>query len=199
MSNLNICLISAAHRAGAESRRIADELNSQFLGGNASLIDLFDAHLPLWEGQPLSAADEARLNAVKATAEAADAFVFIVPEWHGMAPAGLKNFLLWCGAQQLAHKPVLLVGVSAAVGGAFVIAELRSSGYKNARLLYLPEHLILRDVKDLWAGHEGRVADDYLGKRTRYALDMLATYASALKPVRAQLCAGLAEFPNGMS
>ncbi|WP_430459656.1 NADPH-dependent FMN reductase [Thalassolituus sp. LLYu03] len=199
MNDISVCLLSASHRAEAQSRRIADYLNSEYLDGKASLIDLFEAHLPMWEGLPLSPDDEARVNAVKATAEAADAFVFIVPEWHGMAPAGLKNFLLWCGAQQLAHKPVLLVGVSASAGGAFVIAELRGSGYKNARLLYLPEHLMLRDVKDLWSGQECRASDVYLGKRARYALDMLTAYAKAIKPLRAQLCEGLAEFPNGMS
>jgi hypothetical protein len=36
------------------------------------------------------------------------------------------------------------------VGGVFVIAELRSSGYKNARLFYIQEHLILRGVTYLW-------------------------------------------------
>lgn len=199
MSDLKICLLSASHRAGAQSRRIADHLNTEYLDGKASLIDLYESKLPLWEGQTLSGEDERVVNDVRASAEAADAFVFIVPEWHGMAPAGLKNFLLWCNAQQLAHKPVLLVGVSASAGGAFVIAELRGSGYKNSRLLYLPEHLMLRDVTDLWAGQECLASDAYLGKRTRYALDMLTTYAGALKPLRAQLCAGLTDFPNGMS
>lgn len=196
-----ICLVVASHRANSQSRRIAAHMNQHFLNNGAAILDLYDANLPLWDGEPLVAdsSEAQRVAQVKATAMAADAFVFIVPEWHGMAPAGLKNFLLWCGARELAHKPVLLVGVSASVGGAFAIAELRGSGYKNSRLLYLPEHLILRDANDLWMGQEGRMSDAYLEKRTRYALDLLHTYTTALKPVREQLCAGLAEFSNGMS
>lgn len=200
-SSLNITLVVGSHRADSQSLRIAHHMNEHFLAGCAPVLDLYAARLPLWDGEPLAdASAEARqVQQVKAAAAAADAFVFIVPEWHGMAPAGLKNFLLWCGAKELAHKPVLLVGVSASVGGAFAIAELRGSGYKNSRLLYLPEHLILRDVAALWTGQEGRSSDEYLEKRTRYALDLLHTYAAALQPVRGQLCAGLADFGNGMS
>lgn len=200
-SDLNICLLVASHRANSQSRRIADYINQHFLAGKASLIDLYDSPLPLWDGTALipGSIAEKSVAEVKSRADAADAFVFFVPEWHGMVPAGLKNFLLWCGANELAHKPVLLVGLSASSGGAFVIAELRHSGYKNARLLYLPEHLLLRDVNELWVGQEGRISDEYLEKRTRYALEQLLTYSAALKPVRNQLCAGLADFPNGMS
>ena len=200
-SDLNICLLVASHRANSQSRRIADYMNQHFLAGKATLIDLYQSKLPLWDGEPLApgSTEEQNVAEVKARTEAADAFVFIVPEWHGMVPAGLKNFLLWCGMKELAHKPVLLVGVSASAGGAFVIAELRHSGYKNSRLLYLPEHLLLRDANDLWVGQEGRMSDVYLEKRTRYALDQLITYTEALKPVRDRLCAGLADFSNGMS
>lgn len=203
---LNICIISASHRSGSQSLRIGQYINQYFLNSHASMIDLYQDQLPLWDGEAASdqaddsgASPAQRLARVKAIAGAADAFVFIIPEWHGMAPAGLKNFLLWCGAAELAHKPVLLVGVSAGSGGAFVVSEIRSSGYKNSRLLYLPEHLLLRDVSNLWMGQEGNRSDDYLAKRTRYALDQLQTYASVLKPVREQLCAGLQDYANGMS
>lgn len=200
-TDLNICLVVASHRANAQSLRIAQYMREHFLAGHGSIIDLYDLKLPLWDGDPLPAdSDKARqVEYVKNSLHDADALIFIIPEWHGMAPAGLKNMLLWCGARELAHKPVLLVGVSASVGGAFAIADIRNSGYKNSRLLYLPEHLILRDANDLWVGQEGRMSDTYLADRTRYALDLLHTYAAALKPVRGKLCAGLAEFSNGMS
>src|SRR6516164_9165919 len=36
-----------------------------------------------------------------------DGIVVVTPEWGGMAPAALKNFFLWCNAQELSHKPGL--------------------------------------------------------------------------------------------
>lgn len=192
---MNVCIISASSRAGSNSRRLSDVMNAQFLGGRASVVDLFEQSLPLWDGS----APTATVEAVRAKLNQADAFVMVVPEWHGMAPAALRNFFLWFGAAELAHKPTLLVAVSGAVGGAMIISELRGSAYKNARVLYLPEHLILRDANDLWNGIEDRKSDGYLAKRAEYALAMLETYTQALAPVRAQLCEGLADFPNGMS
>lgn len=102
-SDLNICLLVASHRANSQSLRIADYINQYFLAGKASLIDLYDSPLPLWDGTALipGSTGEQRITDVKNRADAADAFVFLVPEWHGMVPAGLKNFLLWCGANEL--------------------------------------------------------------------------------------------------
>ncbi|GGY31593.1 FMN reductase [Bacterioplanes sanyensis] len=191
-----ICIISASQRAGSNSRRISDVLNQHYLGGQASLIDLQRDPLPFWDGDT---AENTAVEDARSKAQAADGFVFVVPEWHGMVPAALKNLLLWLGSKELAHKPVLLTAVSASAGGAFVIAELRGSGYKNSRLLYLPEHLILRDANDLWQGQEERESDAYLDKRARYAIDQLTTYATALAPLREQLTAGLTDFANGMS
>lgn len=188
-------IISTSHRPDSQSHRIAEYLNNTYFSSSADVIDLFAADLPMWTGAtpPTPAVTDIQ----KKLAEA-DGFVFVVPEWHGMAPAGLKNLFLWCGAAQFAHKPALLVGVSASVGGAMVIAELRSSGYKNSRLLWIPEHLILRNVSDLWQGKDTE-SDQYLGARTAYAIDHLKTYARVLAPERAALCAGLEAYPNGMS
>ncbi len=191
-----VCIVSASQRANSQSRRIAEVFRDKFLDGQADILDLHETVLPLFAGP--DSANEA-VAQVREQMAAADAFIFVAPEWHGMAPAALKNLLLWCGAAELAHKPTLLTAVSASAGGAFVIAELRGSGYKNSRLLWLPEHLILRDVTDLWAGQEGRRSDEYLEKRARYAIDMLLTYSQALSGVRESLLAGLSDFGNGMS
>ena len=48
--------------------------------------------------------------------------------------------------------------VSASDGGAYVIAELRMSSYKNNRLCWIPEHLIARQVKTL--GNEDDALND---------------------------------------
>ncbi len=195
--DLNIAIISASHRSGSQSLRIAEALRDQFLLGNADVIDLFDENLPLWDGEQATMASN-EVASVKARVKAADGLVMVIPEWHGMVPAGLKNLLLWLGADELAHKPVLLVGISVSSGGAFVVSEMRASGYKNSRMLYLPEHLLLRNVADLWQ-QEDAEADAYISARTRYCVDQLLVYCSAMRPMRESLCEGLAEYPNGMS
>lgn len=193
---LNVLIISASQREGSESARVSEALNSHYLDGQASILNLYEQKLPMWDGEV--EANES-VQAAQALTEAADALILVIPEWHGMVPAALKNLLLWCGAAQLAHKPVLLVAVSAGTGGAFVIAEMRSSGYKNSRMLYLPEHLVLRGVKDLWPDLADSSETHYLEKRTGYAIEQLKLYASTLKPVREQLVADISEYKNGMS
>ncbi len=188
-------IVSASHRAGSESRRLSDELNARYFDSAAGVVDLHALDLPVWNGEhPVTP----EIQQMQDTLAAADGFVFVVPEWHGMAPAGLKNLFLWCNFPQFAHKPALLVAVSASVGGAFVVAELRSSSYKNSRLLWLPEHLILRDATNLWQGNNSE-SDQYLDQRAAYAVDHLKIYAEVLAPKRAALTAGLKEYPNGMS
>jgi hypothetical protein len=119
-----------------------------------------------------------------------------------MAPAGLKNFfLLWAGGGELAHKPALLVSVSASDNGADPIAELRMSSYKNSRLCYLPEHLIVRQVKSVFnedTSENDEESHSYLSGRLDYCLDMLGEYATALRQVRASGKVSLEDYPNGM-
>ncbi|WP_221801814.1 NADPH-dependent FMN reductase [Oceanobacter mangrovi] len=197
MSDIRTAIVSTAHRPDSQSLRVSQVLKDEFLQGNADIIDLYADALPMWDG--VTAATD-NVSKTLQTIDQADALIFVIPEWHGMAPAGLKNLLLWCGAQQqMAHKPVLLVGISAAVGGAFVIAEVRSSGYKNTRLVFTPEHLILRGVGDLWKEEGSASGEEYLSKRTRFAVEQLLDYATALKPIRSKLVAAQAEFGNGMS
>ena len=81
---------------------------------------------------------------VSAELKAADALVVVSPEWGGMATPGVKNFLLNCTADEIGHKPALIVTVSASRGGSYPVAELRMSGYKNNRVAWLPEHVIVQ-------------------------------------------------------
>ena len=119
-----------------------------------------------------------------------------------MVPAALKNFfLLWASTGELSHKPALACAVSASDGGAYVIAELRMSSYKNNRLCWIPEHLIARHVKTL--GNEDDALNDpsaheAFQQRAHYALQLLVAYADALGPIRAGGLIDHETFMNGM-
>lgn len=122
---------------------------------------------------------ENRLNLV---AFASDAFIFITPEWHGMATPALKNFLLLTTADELSHKPVLLSSVSASINGVYPISELRMTGNKNNHACFLPDHLIFRNVDSLMQD-DNKINEEGFQQRCEYTLQLLAAYAQALAPV----------------
>ena len=116
-----------------------------------------------------------------------------------MVPSVLKNFFLLYTAQQFAHKPALIVTVSAGIGGSYPVNELRISSYKNSRLCYLPEHLIVREVGTIFNGKEddNKGTEEYISKRADACLDILLAYSDALKGAR-EVMPDMSDFPNGM-
>jgi hypothetical protein len=119
-----------------------------------------------------------------------------------MAPAGLKNFfLMWTAGGELAHKPALIVTVSTADGGSFPVAELRMSSYKNSRICYLPEHLIIRYADTVFNEDPAQnkpSAQEYFENRLAYCLTMLREYALAFQQIRASGKTSLATYTSGM-
>lgn len=197
---LNIALIAGSSRNGSQSAKVARYLRQRLIElGLTSLeqshmIDLGERGLPLWPAD-----DKGPWAEYQQQLAAADALVVIAPEWNGMACPAVKNFFLYASKAELAHKPALLVGVSSGIGGAYPISELRASGYKNCRIAYLPEHLIVRQVEAVMNAGEANGEDDLrIRNRADYALDILGKYAEALKPVRAAIDLNNPAFTNGM-
>jgi hypothetical protein len=106
---------------------------------------------------------------------------------------------MW-GKGELAHKPALICTVSSGDGGAYPVAELRMSSYKNNRICYIPEHIIVRNVEAVLnaEGENNPDADEYFRERIPYALRILNAYATALKPVRESGVTRDDRFKNGM-
>lgn len=190
---MKIMLISGSHRMNSQSEKVAHYMAQSLLdNGQATATEVFSLAgnpLPLWdEGIWNSdAAWQALLNPLSEKLAASDGFVILSPEWHGQVPAGLKNFFLLWGAGELAHKPALIVSISSSDGGAYPVAELRMSSYKNNRICYLPEHLIIRNVESVLnadASKNNPETDRYFRERIVYAGGILSAYANALKGVR---------------
>ena len=136
---------------------------------------------------------------IAARLTASDALVAVSPEWSGMAPPGIKNFFLLGTSDMVGHKPCLLTGVSASRGGAYPVAELRMSSYKNNHICHIPEHVIVRNVESVLNGEEpGDEGDAYIRERIDYALGVLRAYAEALGPLRASGVIDHERFPFGM-
>lgn len=202
---MQIAIIVGSHRKDSQSAKVARFLASQLIGlgdHRCWICDLGKDPLPLWDEEIGSDAPQwSGLTALTEKIDAADAFIMIAPEWHGMVPAALKNFFLVCGGASFAHKPALPVGVSVGPGGTYPINELRTSSYKNNRLCYLPEHLIVRNCivvmnEDASENDEGE--HSYISERSLYCMKQLIAYANALAQVRESGAADLTPYPNGM-
>ena len=204
---MKISIISGSHRNPSQSEKVARYLEKamkqQFDDVEPWVYSLADNPLPLWD-QSVWENDEdwnQRLAPIQQQLSESDAFVIIAPEWHGQVPSGLKNFFLLFNRFELGHKPALIVTVSSADGGAYPVAELRMSSYKNNRICYIPEHVIVRHVENVLNDNEADnnpEADAYFRERIAWALDLLVGYATALSYMRQKTQIHHDKFGNGM-
>ena len=186
-------IIAASHQAESNSGKIAKYI--QGVLGEAVIYDLGLSPLPLWSPEIADPEQEtpAQVTHLQQQALQADALVCVVPEYSGMATPAFKNCLLMLSSQHLGHKPACLVAVSAGLGGAYPVAEIRMSSYKNTKIIWIPDHVIIRRAGDFpKVEHEDTIA------RLHYSLEVLALYSQALKEVRLNPTIQNPPFPFGM-
>lgn len=202
---MHIAIISGSHRKESQSERIANYLAKSLSildsSSASDIISLAGNPLPLWDEsawQPDSALTR-QWRPYSDRLKKADGLIVVSPEWHGMVPSGLKNFFLFCSTADVGHKPALIVTVSASKGGVHPVNELRISGYKNSRICYIPDHLIVQDANNRFVGEAPANADDeYLRDRAEFSLKVLMEYTKALKPMRETATLSDKKFPFGM-
>ena len=65
------------------------------------------------------------------------------------------------------------------------ITELRASSYKNSRIMYLPEQLIIRNVESMLNSEIPSEENDIrIRTRADWALHLLCKYDDALRTIR---------------
>ena len=203
---MKISIICGSHRQKSQSIKVAKHIEKTLLesklADNTYLFSLAGNPIPLWDESIWEGDKKWKeiLNPISAELSSSDGFVIIAPEYHGQVPAALKNFfLMW--KHELSHKPALIVGVSSSDGGAYPVAELRMSSYKNNRLCYIPEHLIIRHVESVLNDDpvkNNNETDVYFRERIEWCLGILKEYAIALKQVRESGATKTDKFTNGM-
>lgn len=198
---MKLGIVIGSHRRSSNSRSVGDLLEemSADLGAFTShfVLDLGAHPLQLWTEDVY---DETSVIArsfapISQHLEGCDAFVVITPEWSGMATPAIRNFLLMCQRYELSHRPTLLVSVSSGYPKSAPLNELRGSGYKNTRMLYIPENLVIGDVASFLNGTSTHYATTVA--RCRYALSLLGEYARSLSHFDRNII-NHAEFPFGM-
>ena len=204
---MQFTIISGSHRQASQSSKVARFVQSTLLKNQlcekAELLDLANNPLPLWD-QGVWDGDEKwkkLLTPIQTQCQNSDAFVIVTPEWHGQVPAGLKNLFLLLSKNEVGHKPAMIVAVSSADGGSYPVAELRMSSYKNNRICYIPDHVIVRNVEKVLndnAADNNASADEYFRGRIVWTLGVLKEYAVAMKQVRASGNVISKAYGNGM-
>ena len=202
---MKIGIISGSHRNPSQSAKVALYMKQQLkaMGIEGWIFSLADNPLPLWDQSIWDNNPEwnNRLTPIKKELSECEGFIVISPEWHGQVPAGLKNFFLMFSRFELGHKAAMIVGVSSGDGGAYPVAELRMSSYKNNRLCYIPEQLVLRNVEKILnenPSDNDESSDSYFRARIDWSLGILQGYAKALTAMRETTEIFNDKFSNGM-
>ena len=197
---MNISIISASHRKNSQSNRVAlifeKLLQKKFKNIKTFNFDLFKVNLPMWSEVGIKENKKHFFKGFSDKLLNSDGFVFVIPEYGGMATPISKNFFLHCNKGELSHKPALIVSISSGNGGSYPISELRSSSYKNRHILWIPENIIIRNVEHYNPGFHGNLIPDWLDKRIDYVLNLLVEYSKCLRPISELI--NRKDFGNGM-
>ena len=199
---MKISIISSSHRKNSQSKKISGILQNNLSKIDSKLntffLDLADAALPLWSPEKKDGKGVwgETWNSISENLSNTDGFILVVPEYGGMATPAAKNIFLLCGNGEFSHKPGLIVSISSGNGGAYPIAELRSSSYKNSHIMWIPENIIIRNVEEFNPGNHGDKIPEWLEDRFDYVLELFLAYVSNMKPLRELI--NRKDFGNGM-
>ena len=199
---MKISIISASHRINSQSKKISrfiqDNLFKMDSKLDTNILDLADSALPFWSPEKKDGKGVwgETWNSISSNLNNSDGFILVVPEYGGMATPAAKNIFLLCGNGEFAHKPGLIISISSGNGGAYPIAELRSSSYKNTHIMWIPENIIIRNVEEFNPGAHGKNIPEWMDSRIDYVLKLFLTYASNMKPIREIV--NRKDFGNGM-
>ena len=200
---MKITIITGSQRKNSNSKfvglNLKEKLEQNFSDVSVESVCLYDAQIPYWDEDKYSDKEKwAAWSKVSEKLAESDAFIFVVPEYNGMVPPMMTNFFLNADQGELSHKPALLVSVSAGINGVYPISELRAYSFKNNKVCFIPEHLIIRNVNDILNKEVTSKEKDYINERIDYTLPVLVEYAKALKTVRESQAVKTDKFGFGM-
>lgn len=202
-----VVIVSGSNRANSNSGKVSRIVADLATDQNLDILDVIDLEkvdLPIWNETAWQAGGlcAVAFEPFAKKLQAADGYIFVVPEWNGAKPAALANFCQYCSSKLMGHKPVLLVAVSTGVSGSYVIADMHNTFYKNTCIVYTPNHVILRFVETFlaeWDDPQGKDENvPILLDRLKQALVSLGVYAKNFGPIRQSLQPQIEQYPFGM-
>lgn len=171
MSDVRVLGVAGSLRQGSLNRAL---LRAAIKLAPAGLtIDAFDLNdVPLYNGDVEAAGDPPGVTAFKAAIRAADAVLFVTPEYNHGVPGVMKNAVDWASRPPrdaaLNGKPVGIIGASPGqVGTARGQSQLRQAfEFTNSYCMPQPEILVFRATEKFDANGELTDAKtaEFLGK-----------------------------------
>ncbi|TMO84667.1 hypothetical protein CWC15_10295 [Pseudoalteromonas spongiae] len=198
--NMKIVIVSGSGRPNSNSLQLASKISEHLarLDIECDLVDLSEMTRLLHHYE---ANDDEVLNKQKALLleklYSSDGIVIVAPEWGGMLPPVLHNFLLLsaygsASGFPLGHKPALAIGISTSGGGHNPVSLLKGYSAKNSHLVWLPFHVIINNVDEFIVSFAEK--DNALCSRQKsilsrleVGLHALVIYAKQLAPIRNEL------------
>jgi NAD(P)H-dependent FMN reductase len=196
---MKIAIVSASHRKVSRSSQIAAWVKKRLIRfeTSADVLDLAEMDLPFWSEEFWNKSSDSYRSwePFSRRLKECDGVVLISPEWAGMMPPKLGNFLLLCSDQELSYKPVFLIGVSAGASGTYPIAQLRMSASKNNQMVFLPDHLIVRNA-EAFIKEDQNDDESHLNARLDFNLKVLLEFGARLSGLRPMI--DLKRYPYGL-
>jgi NAD(P)H-dependent FMN reductase len=186
---MNIPIILGSVREGRKSEMVARLMfeKVQALGHETQIVDFKELQLPFLDS-PLEPSDYNKnypyevVNQWSRIADAADAFVFVAPEYNHGYSGVLKNALDWL-YPEFNRKAAGLVGVSSGkVGGARAIEQLRTI-CGNFGMYDIKETVMFAPAKDAF-NEAGMLTDESYNKRIDGFLKSLVIAGEAMRAAR---------------
>jgi chromate reductase, NAD(P)H dehydrogenase (quinone) len=200
---MNVCGLVGSLRKSSFNRMLANALIS--LAPSSMKLDIVEiGQLPLYNEDLETAGPPAQWTAFRQRIKAADAVLFVTPEYNRSVPAALKNALdvgsRPYGSSVWDRKPGAIVSASpGAIGGFGANHHLRQSlMFLNVPTMQQPE-VYLGHVDKLFDEH-GKLVSDNTGKFLREFMrafanwverfDLRASASDALRQARASAATG---------
>jgi chromate reductase len=183
---MNVCVLVGSLRKASFSRMLANALIS--LAPSSMKLDIVEiGQLPLYNEDIETAAPPAPWTAFRQRVKAADAVLFVTPEYNRSVPAALKNALdvgsRPYGSSVWDHKPGAIISSSpGAIGGFGANHHLRQSlVFLNVPVMQQPE-AYLSQVNKLLDEH-GKIVSDGTGK---FLQQFMQAFANWVETIRSQ-------------
>ncbi|MDX1961137.1 MAG: NAD(P)H-dependent oxidoreductase [Leptospiraceae bacterium] len=199
---MKLGIIIGSHRKNSESSRVGEYISQKFKADSFNIIDLGKLSLPIWDEEIIKSEEWKNefWEPISEKLKECQGIIIITPEYNGMVSPALKNFFLFTKPIEIGHKPALIISVSSGNGGAYPISELRMSSYKNTRICYIPEHIIIRKVETCLKSEAPENENDkFVREKIDFNIELLKVYSEAMLTIRSNPIIDYRKYPNGMS
>lgn len=180
-----IIISTRPNRLGHHIAKWFDGLAKAHGGFEAELVDLADFNLPVFDEPKhprLRDYAHEHTKAWSASVDAADAFVFVTPEYNYMPPPSFVNAVDFL-AHEWAYKPAAFVSYGGPSAG-LRSAHLEKLMLVGMKVMPIPEGVALPMFHQQIDAEKGFVGNDGQIAAANGALNELARWTEALKPLR---------------